>query len=297
MNQRTISRSIRWEGKGIHTGQIGSVVISPAAENHGIKWYKDDSDKPILHSTDSVLSTNRSTDIGDDQGSIKTIEHLLAALHALGISNCEIRVDGPEIPILDGACAHFYDDLRELILEQDAVIAPIKIQEKIEYRDPSTGAHYTLEPADDLQISVRIDFGVDRLGEPAAEYNSSMDFRKEIAPCRTFVRSHEIPYLVSHGLIQGGDLERAIVFYTAQTDDELLMSALSEIGLADVSSMVNKIKEGPILHFNNEPARHKILDLYGDLYLLGRPILGKITVTKPGHTSNIAFAKKIKSYI
>ena len=296
MNQKTIKNSVLLEGVGLHTGHKVTVNFVPAPENHGIKFQRVDiPGKPIvIADVSKVVSTNRGTTLQQGDAIINTVEHLLSALTGLGIDNVMIEVDGPEIPILDGSAKPFIKALnsvgvQELNAEKDYFV----VSDTLSYRDEETGSELIALPDDDFNVTTMIDFGSPFLGQQFAQLEKIEDFESQISACRTFVFLHEVEQLLKQGLIKGGDLENAIVIADrAMNQDELdeLAKKLGKNSVEVQEGVLNTLK----LKFKNEPARHKLLDVIGDLTLLGKPIKGKIVATRPGHKVNVQFTKVLK---
>lgn len=298
--QKTIQNSVTISGVGLHSGKEVSMTFKPAPENHGFKFKRIDIEGHPVIDADimNVVETTRGTSIESQGVKVLTVEHTLAALAGLEIDNVLIEMDGPEPPINDGSSAAFTKALVEAgIQEQNAEKEYYQITENIIYSDPANKVEIIAIPADDFKVSVMIDYESNVLGTQNANLDSINDFNKEISPCRTFVFLHELEYLVSNNLIKGGDLNNAIVFVNRVISDEELSR------LADVfkREKVSVLKEGILnnleLHFDNEPARHKLLDIVGDLALLGKPLKAHIIATRPGHFSNVEFAKEIKKHL
>lgn len=295
--QRTLSKSVSFEGVGLHTGNNASIVVKPADTGLGIQFKRTDLAEPVLIKVDVnlVSSTNRGTFLESSGVAVHTVEHLLAALAGLGISNALIEIDGLEIPILDGSAKHFTQAILQAgVVDQEDDQEELIISKPIHFTDPSSGASYIALPADELELTVLIDFDSKVLPKQYAEWKASDDFEKEIASNRTFVFAHELFQLLDQDLIKGGDISNAIVF----VDDPLSEEQIRSLGKRMNKESLSVTDQGRLanleLHFDNEPARHKLLDLLGDLSLLRVPIRGKIIATKPGHTGNVAFAKLLK---
>ncbi|MDQ3141608.1 MAG: bifunctional UDP-3-O-[3-hydroxymyristoyl] N-acetylglucosamine deacetylase/3-hydroxyacyl-ACP dehydratase [Bacteroidota bacterium] len=297
MNQRTIKRDVEVSGVGLHTGVRVTMQFKAAPEHFGIRFKRIDlPDHPIIVADVSrVISTNRGTTLQEGVAQVWTVEHTLSALMGLEIDNVLIELDGPEIPILDGSAKPFCDLLDQAgIQEQNALKDYFRITESIEFEDEETGAEYLAIPSDHLEVTTMIDFNSKILGHQYASLDDISQYKEQIAPCRTFVFLHELEKLMDQNLIRGGDLENAIV---------IVDRIMTQVGLDELAKKLNKpsVKvehEGVLntlkLHFANEPARHKLLDVIGDLALIGKPLLGKIVTKKPGHKSNIEFAKLLK---
>jgi UDP-3-O-[3-hydroxymyristoyl] N-acetylglucosamine deacetylase/3-hydroxyacyl-[acyl-carrier-protein] dehydratase len=297
MKQKTIRQNVTVSGIGLHTGKTVNLTFHPAPENHGRKFQRTDLDNQPLINADvgRVQSTNRGTTIGDGPLAVSTIEHVLSALSGLGVDNVLITVDGPEIPIMDGSAMPFVDALNNAgILEQEEDREYFEITEPITYFDEKTGAEISAFPYDGFEVITMIDFNSDVLGQQYARLRDLSDYAEQIAPCRTFVFVHELESLFDQNLIRGGDLDNAIVI----ADKPVPQDRLDQLALKMGKPSVKVDKQGVLntleLRFNNEPARHKLLDIIGDISLLGKPIKGKIIANKPGHAANIEFTKLLK---
>jgi UDP-3-O-[3-hydroxymyristoyl] N-acetylglucosamine deacetylase/3-hydroxyacyl-[acyl-carrier-protein] dehydratase len=297
MNQHTIRQPISVRGIGLHTGQEVNMTFRPAEAGHGIKFQRIDlSDKPFIKADVSlVVSTLRGTTIQQDNAHVSTIEHALAALSGLSIDNVLIEIDGPEVPILDGSAIEFVNALQQAGIEEQAETREyLEITEPISYFDELTGTELMALPAEQFQVTTMIDFNSKILGQQYASLLNMDDFASGIAPCRTFVFLHELEYLVEHNLIKGGDLSNAIVIVDRLMSQEELDALARKLNKPSIKIDKEGFLNTTELYFNNEPARHKLLDVLGDLALVGKPIKGKIVTTKPGHTANVEFAKLLK---
>jgi len=297
MKQSTIQKPISVHGVGLHTGKAVTLTFKPAEANHGYRFQRVDlPEQPVIPAdVKLVISTNRGTTIKIGDAQVSTIEHVLSALTGLGIDNVLLEIDGPEMPIMDGTSMPFVKALQEagaaeLNAERDYYV----VTEPISYKDEVTGTEILALPSDHFEATVMIDFNSSVLGQQFASLQNMEDYVKEIAPCRTFVFIHELEKLLDMGLIKGGDMDNAIVIADRRMEQEDLDNLAKKMGKpgikVDAEGVLNTVK----LHFQNEPARHKLLDVIGDLALIGKPILGKIVATKPGHTANIEFAKILK---
>ncbi len=298
--QKTIRKSVTVSGTGLHTGQLGEITFHSAPENHGIKFRRIDIDsKPVIEAdVELVVSTARGTTLAKNGVSIYTIEHVLAALMGMGIDNVLIDIDVEEIPIKDGSSKSFIEAIKEAgIVEQDAVRKYLVIEEPISFDIPESNTTLRIEPADEFSISVLIDYETQVLGQQEASLVNINKFEKEIAPCRTFVFLHELEFLLKNNLIKGGDLNNAIVFVNRDVSQEELDKLADLFNKPKVKVKPNGILNNLDLIYQNEPARHKLLDVIGDLSLLGMPIKGRITASRPGHQANTEFAKKIRNLI
>ncbi len=298
--QKTIIKPITVKGSGLHTGQKGTLTFKPALPNHGIKFKRIDIDThPVIEADiNHVVSTDRGTAISKNGAFIYTIEHVLAALTGLGIDNALIELDMEEIPIKDGSSRYFVEALKEAgIQDQSEEKQYIEITEPIEFTDPENNVLLRIEPAEHFSIDVTIDFETKVLGEQIAQLNHIDEFESEIANCRTFVFLHELEFLLNNNLIKGGDLSNAIIFVNRKVSQ----AELDRLATLFNQPKVDVRKEGILnnldLYYDNEPARHKLLDVIGDLSLLGKPIKGKVTAIRPGHLSNTEFAKLIYKHI
>ena len=289
MKQTTLKGSFSLYGKGLHTGLSLTVTFNPAPENHGYKIQRIDlPGEPIIEAiAENVVDTSRGTVVAKGEARCSTIEHAMAALYALGIDNCMIRVNGPEFPILDGSSEVFVNNIKKVgIVEQNAEKDFFIIKHKIEFRDEKTGSNIIILPDDQFSITAMISFDSEFIGSQFATLDDIQDFSKEIAPARTFVFVREIEPLLSAGLIKGGDLDNAIVIYERQVSQETLDKLADHLHVERKdATRLGYINKRP-LTWSNEPARHKLLDIIGDMALIGRPIQGRIIATRPGHTIN-----------
>ena len=299
MKQRTIKDAATIKGVGLHTGEEVTLTFQPAPEGHGFKFQRIDlAGMPIIAADISkVVSTNRGTTLQQDEAQVHTIEHALSALVGLDLDNILIQINGVEIPILDGSAKPFVDILRQAgFVEQEAEREYFEIKTPIYHKDEETGAEYTIMPADEASLTVMIDFNSPVLGLQYATLEYHSQYATEIAPARTFVFVHELEYLLAQGLIKGGDIDNAVVIANNAMNEAELNGLALKLNKSSVGIRREGILNNTELRFPNEPARHKLLDVMGDLALLGRYIKGKIIATKPGHTSNVAFAKVLKKH-
>ncbi len=300
MKQTTLKESFTLTGKGLHTGAMIEATFCPAPDNHGYKFLRTDLEgEPTIDAVaENIVATNRGTVIAKGDVSVSTIEHGMAALYALGIDNCLIKVNAAELPILDGSSKPYVDAIINAgIVEQNEDKDFYIVKHKIEVSDEKTGSKIMILPDDEFSVEVKVNFESPVLANQYASMEHVEEFATEIASSRTFVFVREIEPLVGAGLIKGGDLDNAIVIY----DSELPQSRLDEI--ADLMNSPHRevstfgyINTRPLSH-ENEPARHKVIDLIGDIALIGRPLKGKVIATKPGHTINSVLTKKIRSDI
>lgn len=296
MKQLTLSGPFCVQGKGLHSGKQITATFEPAPENHGYKFVRVDVEgNPVIDAlAENVVETTRGTVIGRGDVKISTIEHAMASLYAAGIDNVLIRIDGPEMPILDGSAREYCEKIAQVgVVEQEADKEFYIVKQKIEVRDDSTGSSIIVLPDDDFTVDVKVGFDSPVLANQFATLEDIKDFPEQISSARTFVFVREIEPLLKANLIKGGDLQNAIVIYDSPMEqDEIdhiadLMHAphvkVQEFGF---------INERPLTS-ENEPARHKLMDVLGDLALAGRPIKGRVIATRPGHSLNTALAKKI----
>lgn len=298
--QYTLNDSFSLSGKGLHTGLELTVTFNPAPENHGYKIQRTDlSGQPILDAVaENVVETTRGTVLGKKDIKVSTIEHGMAALYALGVDNVLIQVDGPEFPILDGSAELYVKEIRRIGLkEQDAPKDYYIITRKIEIKDENTGSCITLLPDEDFSITTMIDFESKFISSQFATLDNMENFEREIAAARTFVFVREIEPLLMAGLVKGGDLDNAIVIYERKTTQEALDKLCDKTGAEHHdANVLGYIQHKPLV-WENEPARHKLLDIIGDMALIGRPIKGRIIATRPGHTVNNKFARLMRKEI
>lgn len=300
LKQQTLKGSFSLCGKGLHTGLSLTVTFNPAAENTGYKIQRIDVDgMPIIDAVaENVIDTQRGTVLGKGDIRISTVEHGLAALYALGIDNCLIQVNGPEFPILDGSAIMYVDKINEVgIVEQNAPKDYYIIRNKIEVKDEKTGSCITILPDDQFSITAMCSFQSKFINSQFATIDDVMDFPKEIAPARTFVFVRDIIPLLHANLIKGGDLDNAIVIYEVEQPQEKLDELADYLKVQRLNaSKLGYIQHKPIV-WENECTRHKLLDVIGDMALIGKPIKGRIIATRPGHTINNKFARQMRKEI
>ncbi|MGM9823352.1 MAG: bifunctional UDP-3-O-[3-hydroxymyristoyl] N-acetylglucosamine deacetylase/3-hydroxyacyl-ACP dehydratase [Muribaculaceae bacterium] len=300
MKQCTLKGEFHVSGKGLHTGLQIEATFSPAPENTGYVFKRIDLEgEPTLQAVaENVVETVRGTVIGNNSMRISTIEHALAALYAAGIDNCLITLNAPELPILDGSAIEYAEKIDEVgIVEQDAEKDYYIVKQKIEVIDEKTGSSLIVLPDEDFSIDTMIEFDSSILQNQFASLNSMKRFKSDIAASRTFVFVREIVALLNANLIKGGDLDNAIVIYDQPMSQEQLNKISELMGVPPVEvANLGYINNKPLV-FPNEPARHKLLDVIGDIALIGRPLKGRIIANKPGHTLNATFSKKIRREI
>lgn len=300
MNQITLKGEFTLTGKGLHTGLEITARFLPAPENHGYKFKRVDLEgEPVIDAlAENVVATNRGTVIAKSEARVSTIEHAMAALYAAGVDNVLIEVNAPELPILDGSARFYCEEIARVgLAEQNADKDFYYIKSKLEVRDDTTGSSILVLPDDEFSVDVKIDFDSVVLNNQFASLEHVENFPEEIAASRTFVFVREIEPLVKGNLIKGGDLDNAIVIYDSPMEQAELdrLADLMNVPHKDVS-MFGYINNIPLTS-ENEPARHKLLDLIGDLALIGRPLKGRVIATRPGHSINTTFAKRIRREI
>lgn len=300
LKQNTLKESFSLRGKGLHTGLNLTVTFLPAPAGHGYRIQRIDMPgQPAIDAVaENVVDTQRGTVLGKGEMRCSTVEHALAALYALGIDNVLIQVDGPEFPILDGSAQPYVQEIQRIgTVEQDAPKDYYYITKKMEFRDDKTGACITVLPDDDFSITSMIAFDSKVLSSQFATLDSMDKFVTEVAAARTFVFVREIEQLLMAGLIRGGDLDNAIVIYERQTTQENVDKLCKLTGAEHHDATdLGYIQHKPLV-WDNEPARHKLLDIIGDMALIGRPIKGRIIATRPGHTINNMFARMMRKEI
>lgn len=298
--QKTLAGSFSLFGKGLHSGLNLTVTFNPAPENSGYKIQRIDLEgEPIIQAiAENVVDTSRGTVVANGEARCSTIEHAMAALYALGIDNCLIQVNGPEFPILDGSSIMYVENIRRVgVVEQNAPKDFYVIKKKIEFRDDETGSSIIILPDEQFSITTMISFDSQFINSQFATLDNMDDFTEHIAPARTFVFVREIEPLLKAGLIKGGDLDNAIVIYEKEISQEALDRLADHLHVEHRdATALGYIQDRPLV-WQNEPARHKLLDIIGDMALIGRPIKGRIIATRPGHTINNKFARQMRREI
>lgn len=295
--QQTLSKPVNIEGVGLHTGKSVHLNILPAPDNHGFVFSRVDLEgSPRIEAlAENVVDTERGTKIGKNNATVSTIEHALAALVGCGIDNALLELNGPEVPILDGSSGPFVKAIREAgIVQQKSEREYYHLIDNITYEDLSRKTEMLAVPAEDFRLTVMVDYNSPIVGtQHAAMYNIG-EFVEDISGCRTFVFLHELEQLMKHDLIKGGDLNNAIVIVDREVPQEKLDELARLLKKPKVQVKEKGVLNNVRLHFQNEPARHKLLDMVGDLALVGKPIKGHILAARPGHAANVAFAKLIR---
>lgn len=298
--QKTLNGSFSLFGKGLHTGLSLTVTFNPAPENHGYKIQRIDlPGEPIIDAVaENVTETTRGTVLTKGEARVSTIEHAMAALFALGIDNCLIQVNGPEFPILDGSAKYYVENIERIgIKEQNAEKDVFVIKSKIEIKDENTGSSIIILPDENFSLNVLVHYQSDILYNQFATLEDMDDFKEEIASSRTFVFVRELEPLLNLGLIKGGDLDNAIVIYEREMPQDKYDQLADVLGIPRMDAKkLGYLNHKPLV-WNNEPARHKLLDIIGDLALIGKPLQGRIIATCPGHTINNKFARAMRKVI
>ena len=300
MKQTTLKGSFSLCGKGLHTGLSLTVTFNPAPENHGYKIQRIDLEgMPVIDAiAENVIDTQRGTVLGNGEVRVSTIEHGMAALYALGIDNCLIQVNGPEFPILDGSAIKYVEKIQEIgIEEQNAPKDYYIIRKKIEVKDETTGSSIVILPDEEFSLTAMCSFNSKFINSQFASLDNMTNFPTEIAAARTFVFVRDIEPLLKANLIKGGDLDNAIVIYEKQISQEQLdqLADMIKVEHRDANNL-GYIQHKPLV-WENECTRHKLLDIIGDMALIGKPIKGRIIATRPGHTINNKFARQMRREI
>ncbi|MDI9603913.1 MAG: bifunctional UDP-3-O-[3-hydroxymyristoyl] N-acetylglucosamine deacetylase/3-hydroxyacyl-ACP dehydratase [Bacteroidota bacterium] len=297
MKQRTIQECFTLRGIGLHTGFDIEVTFNPAPVDHGVKIKRIDlEDKPVIDAlAENVVNTQRGTVVGKNNVTVSTIEHALSALYALGIDNCLIEVNSAEFPILDGSAIEYVKAVRKVGIKEQAKDKDFYVvRKKMEVTDPETGSKLTLLPDTDFCINSFIEFDSRIIPNQSATMESVTDYETEIAPARTFVFVREIQQLRKAGLIKGGNLDNAIVIYERQLPQEELDEIADAVNVPRHDANELGYLNNRELEFPNEPARHKLLDIIGDMALVGKPIKGRVIAVRPGHKINNQLARLIR---
>jgi len=298
--QKTIQNQVSLSGVGLHTGNNVSLTFKPAPENHGFAFVRVDLEgsPTIAAKAEYVVNTQRGTNLEKNGVLIQTSEHVLAAAVGLDIDNLVIEIDASEPPIMDGSSKFFVEALEKAgIKELDADVEEYIVKDIISYKDEVTGSEIILMPSDEYQVTTMVDFGTKILGTQNATLEHMSDFKKEIADARTFSFLHEIEMLLENDLIKGGDLNNAIVYVDKELSEATMQKLKKAFKKDDIKIKSNGILDNLTLHWANEAARHKLLDVIGDLALTGIRIRGKVIANKPGHLVNTQFAKKLAKII
>ena len=296
MRQKTISKEISISGIGIHSGKKSQITICPAEVDSGINFQRIDlKEKPIVKAIFSnVISTNRSTNIKNNNAEVHTIEHLMASISALEIDNLLVKIDNIEVPILDGSSKAFTKSLKDCkIISQSKDKKYIKVNKKHTINCKETDSFYLVEPAEKLSIEVRLDYDKRFLKNQIAVLEDINKFETEISSARTFSFLNEVEHLIKGDLIKGGNLDNSVIIVNEKVSEDIKVYLINKFGKENLTFEAGKLLNKKNLRFDNEPARHKLLDFIGDSFLIGSNIKAKITCFKPGHKSNLEFVKKL----
>lgn len=300
MKQTTIMKPVTLSGVGLHTGKEVTLTFLPAPDNHGIKFQRVDlPGRPIIDAdVDNVVDISRGTTIEQNGARVATVEHVMASLAGLEIDNCLVEISAEETPIMDGSARYFMKAIKEAgVQEQEAEREYFTLPQNIYYHENDRQVEMIAMPLDDYRLTVMVDYNSPVLGSQHASITSLKEFEKDIASCRTFCFLHELEMLYNNNLIRGGDLNNAIVIVDRVIEDHELEHLAKMFNKPKVEVKKEGILNNVELRFHNEPARHKLLDLIGDLALIGMPIKAQIMAARPGHAANVAFGKKIKALI
>jgi UDP-3-O-[3-hydroxymyristoyl] N-acetylglucosamine deacetylase / 3-hydroxyacyl-[acyl-carrier-protein] dehydratase len=300
IKQRTIGKEVTLTGVGLHTGKEVSLTFKPAPENFGYAFVRTDLEgNPVIEAdANYVVNTQRGTNLEKRGVKIQTSEHVLAALVGMEVDNCIMELNASEPPIMDGSSKFFVEAIEKAgIVEQDASRQEYIVKEVISYLDEESGSEIIVMPSEEYQITTMVDFGTKVLGTQNASLKHISEFKSEISNARTFSFLHEIEMLLEHGLIKGGDLNNAIVYVDKELSPKTMDKLRLAFGKEEISVKTNGILDNLTLHHPNEAARHKLLDVVGDLALIGTRIRGKVIANKPGHYVNTQFAKKLSKII
>jgi UDP-3-O-[3-hydroxymyristoyl] N-acetylglucosamine deacetylase/3-hydroxyacyl-[acyl-carrier-protein] dehydratase len=294
--QQTLRRNYSFEGKGLHTGKVAKMTICPAPADSGIRFVRTDigADAVVEAVAENVSNTARSTTISKGEASVSTIEHIMSALTGMGVDNALIEIDNVEVPILDGSAKPYIDAIwNDGFVQQDALRKYIELKKTVELVYDN-GSRVRIEPAEEFSYDILVDFNSRVLGVQNAQWNGNVAYTEEVGTCRTFVFFHEIEFLFNNGLVKGGDVDNAIVIVEHPVTEEQVnrMSALFNIPALKVRE--DGYLSNLTLRFPNECARHKLLDLIGDLRLCGGFLKAKVTAEKAGHGINTSAAKAVR---
>lgn len=296
--QQTVKKSYSFEGKGLHTGRVAKMTINPAPADTGIRFRRTDlgEDAYIDALAENVSSTARSTTISCGDASVSTIEHVMSALTGMGVDNAIIDIDNIEVPILDGSAKPYVDAIwADGFQQQDAPRRYVELTETVEIRNDEKGSVVRIEPAEEFSYDIKVDFNSIVLGVQNAHWDSSVVYPEEIGTCRTFVFFHEIEFLYNNNLVKGGDVDNAIVIVEHPVTDEQVARMSQLFNVPALTVREDGYLSNLVLRFPNECARHKLLDLIGDLRLCGGFLKAKVTAEKAGHGINTAAAKAVRA--
>lgn len=298
MNQQTLKREYSFEGRGLHTGKYAHLCVKPAPENTGIRFVRTDADVEIQAIASNITRTDRSTTLTVDGVNVITIEHLMSALTGLGVDNALIELDNEEVPVLDGSAETYVRAIApDGLLEQNAERQYISLKEEITVRDEKSGSWVRIIPDDHFSLEVTVDFNSKVLGVQKAHWSESSDYVGQIAPCRTFCFFHELEFLASKGLVKGGDVDNAIVIVEHPVSREQLDAMARLFGQPRIKVTERGYLSNIKLHFPDECGRHKLLDLIGDMRLVGGYLKARVEAYKPGHGINSIASKAVLQHL
>lgn len=294
--QRTIAEAISFSGKGLHTGELVRMKVCPAEADRGIVFRRVDlkGAPEVAALAHNVCDTSRGTTIKDGKAKVSTIEHILSALWTMGVDNALIEIDAPETPIMDGSAREYAAEIERVgTVEQDAERKWFVVEEEFLFEIPKKGVRVVITPAEEYSVNVTVDYNSTVVGVQQHHYDASVNYREDIAPCRTFVFLHEIELLLKLGLIKGGSVESAMVVVEKPISESTKKRICKTFGREDIEVERGYLNHQP-LRFENEIARHKLLDILGDLALLGRRIKGHVEALRPGHFANTQMAQQLE---
>lgn len=294
--QRTIAGPVTFSGKGLHTGELVTMTVLPAEENRGIVFRRTDLKgmPEVAALAHNVCDTARGTTIKDGKAKVSTIEHILSALWTMGVDNALIEIDAPETPIMDGSAREYAAEIARVGTEEQAAErCYMTIEEEFLFEIPKKGVMVKITPAEEYSVDITVDYNSQVVGVQRHRYDSTVDYAREIAPCRTFVFLHEIELLLKLGLIKGGSVESAMVVVEKPISESTRKTICKTFGRDDIEVERGYLNHSP-LRFENEIARHKLLDILGDLALLGRRIKGHVEALRPGHYANTQMAQQLE---
>ena len=298
MNTHTISSPVSLSGRGLHTGKHVTVTFNPAPEYTGVLFRRVDlPGQPVIHAiATNVFDTSRGTSLKENGAEVRTVEHLMAALAGMQIDNVIVDIDAEETPILDGSSRFYVEALQNAgRVEQQQEREYFVVTKPVTFSLPEKQIELRIEPYDGYELKVDVDYGTDVLASQTAELKDIASFVPEIYNCRTFVFLHELQFLIANNLVKGGDVDNAIVFVAQMPEQKVLDQLSAFFNRKNLKVTENGVLDNVELHHPNEPARHKLLDLVGDLYLLGKPLKGRVYASHPGHFANTELAKKMLS--
>lgn len=298
MNTHTISTPVSLSGRGLHTGKNVTVTFNPAPEHTGILFRRVDlPGQPLVRANaTNVFDTSRGTSLKENNAEVRTVEHLMAALAGLQIDNVIVDINAEETPILDGSARYYVESLQKAgIVEQQQEREYFVVMKPYVFSLPEKQIEIRVEPYDGFELKVDVDYGTAVLATQTAELKDIANFYPDIYNCRTFVFLHELQFLIANNLVKGGDVDNAIVFVAQMPDQKVLDQLSAFFNRKNLKVTENGVLDNVELHHPNEPARHKLLDLVGDLYLLGKPLKGRVYASHPGHFANTELAKKMLS--